>query len=245
MLRTPDLDAISFEMRSTLKGCERCGGSGFFVDSGIDPLWPQHVRCGCRNEFSFRIRLAEGNVPREFWDVEALEFEWNTSARAAVLDADLQRDRADGMGFFFLGTNGTGKTACASLWLARAARSGFTVGYVTAQDYVSSLIRASDDHDFGEWFRTVESADFFVLDELGKEYRQNTTDNYAQSAIDSLLRLRRGSNLPTTVCTNHDNGKDVKDKYGESIYSILSDRYRTILFDDGDYRRQRLSGKGA
>lgn len=236
----PNFDELDQKFLGATRNCPHCKGTGFKVVHGADPLWPAHDKCACADEAMFKYRLAAGNIPPEFRHVDTIEFEWNTKVQEKVEKVDMRHSRSQGLGFLFVGLNGVGKSALAALWLIRAARAGFGIGFITAHDFVTNIIKAQDDAEFGDWFNGLLNSDFLVIDELGKEHRKGITSDYSQAALDSLFRDRRGAGLPTTVCSNHELN-EIRTKYGESIWSLFSDRYQIVLFEDGDFRKNKPS----
>ena len=195
MLQKPDIASFARNMRAKLvHECDTCQGTGFLVED------EKHTRCHCIRRMGQLIRLHDGNVPERYWDVLDWEFEWSTQQRNTVAMASMKEQKLDGTGWLMFGDGGTGKTACACFWLARAAKK-WTVGYVTAQEYVSSIIRSSDDRELGWWVAELERADFMVIDELGREHSKGK-DSFSSVTIDSLVRNRAARQQCTTICTD-------------------------------------------
>jgi len=182
--------------------------------------------------------MRAANVPREFWTVEDLVFERNIPARERVgaYVEDLAGALKVGSGFLMTGRNGVGKTACACVVLATAARAGHSVAYLTSHDFVTSAIPASRDIELEQWRRELLGADFLVLDEIGKEHRAAGSE-YALSELDSLLRWRRGEARPTILITNFD-AREFATTYGDSLWSAIRDRLEILKFRDGDFRSE-------
>jgi hypothetical protein len=78
--------------------------------------------------------------------------------------------------------------------------------------------------------------DVVVLDEIGKEHTGHDSSDVL-ARFDSLLRMRRGAFLPTILVTNLDPG-DLVERYGESVGSLLGDRFRIVQYEPGDYRSE-------
>lgn len=245
MFRPPDVDALAADLwRRHVESCDDCGGTGHLVIETDDPLLSRTRPCECQAEVTLLCTLREANVPREFWTVEGLEFERNTSARARVEEytGDLRTARRDGGGFLMIGENGVGKTACACVILCRAARAGYSVGYMTSHDFVTSAVAATRDVELEMWRRDLVAADFLVLDEVGKEHRKAGSE-FALSELDSLLRWRRGESRPTVICTNFKTAEFAQ-TYGDSLWSILRDRMEILKFQSGDFRTTLKKRRG-
>jgi DNA replication protein DnaC len=215
------------------------------MSDGDDLLMPRTAPCTCQKTVIFLTALRAANVPREFWEIEEVEFEWNQAARARVEEytADLAGALRAGAGFLMTGRNGVGKTSCACVILARAARAGRTVAYMTSHDFITSAIPASRDAELESWRHALGAADFLVLDEVGKEHRAAGSE-YALSELDSLLRWRRGENKPTVICTNFD-AREFATTYGDSLWSAIRDRLEVLKFRDGDFRTELKRRRGS
>lgn len=242
MLRAPDAELLfATERRRLVESCRRCGGTGKIArqnpDDPDDPFRPIE-RCVCLDEVALRCKLAEGNVPEEFWSVERIQFEFNISClkRIQAYCRNLQEARADGHGFVLCGENGAGKTSMATLILLSALRAGFSIGYLTTQEYLSTIIPASHDAELADWFRQVQTADFLVLDELGKESRkEGEGSEFWLASLDSLIR-QRCQNLRPTILISNFPAYQVKKVYGDSFASILASRTEYLTFEPGDFR---------
>ena len=248
LLIVPDVDQLHSEIFDRLVGgCDVCGGTGRIVVEADDPMKSRRKACGCLREVRFRCSLLTGNVPREFWTVENLVFEWNIEAREKVgaYCDEIVTARIEGNGLVLLGENGSGKSACACLALCAAARRGWSVGYITAREFVTSSILVDRDPELKTWRDGLLRADFLVVDEMGKEYRKDGSE-FAQTEMDGLLRWRRGDFRPTVVTSNL-KLKELEDVYGASLWSIISDRMEILQFQPGDFRaelRRRKKKRG-
>lgn len=230
-MRLPDLESLHARwMTDIVHRCELCGGLGVVGT----PEAPR--KCACARAVSRLATVAYGNLPREFWYAEDGTYDGPSASFIERLrNWPLRRARAEGQSALLLGECGVGKTTAAAIVLSRAARRGYTVGYVTAPDFVRTEIPDPREHeDFREWREDLLGADFLVLDELGKEHRKEGSD-YATVLIEMLLRRRRGDLKPTVVVTNMELAT-FKRVYGESIWSILSDRCMKLQFPPGDRR---------
>lgn len=237
MLVAPDFDIIAGQLSERyMHSCPICRGSGFAYKEVEDPAARKRQDCECRKEYNFQIGLRFGNVPSEFWGVESMKIVHNLTNLKIVDEycAHLRKRRSKGVGFIMYGENGAGKTAMGTLILARAIRAGMSVSYVTAHDYLQAGPASWSDPALKEWLQDIVDADFMVLDELGKEYRKQDASRLAD--IDTLLRRRRGDLKPTILITNC-SVSEFREKYGESIVSILSDRNKALVYEPGDYRR--------
>jgi len=234
-------------VRDEIDSCPLCGGHGSTApdqdDIAPDTLEPRLVECQCYRRAVLQVKLIDGNVPLEFRREAPAAFKaFSAGPNASV--AKLLREyarrlaaaRKHGLGLFLYGENGVGKTLCASWLLGRAARAGFEVFYSTADEWLEAQKRAFRDEEFAEWLGQKADADFFVLDELGKEHRREDS-TFAPAQFDRLLRSRASALMPTIVISNLLDSQRVEEVLGSSLTSILSGRrFKFVEFEPGDFR---------
>lgn len=248
MLHPPNVEALAERLQRTLIAvCPHCGGKGFVSPPDDDTLEPWDsfpTPCVCREELARRCALLDGNVPPEFWGVATADLiETRALKKVREYAANLRRDLETGLGLLMVGPNGTGKTASAVLVLIEALRADLSIGFLTARDYVSTAY--TRDETISEWRGRLACAKVLVIDELGKEHRAKDSE-HAISELDDLLRWRRGRMLPTLIATNYD-ADQIRSAYGESIWSILQDRFDWVPFSGagGDFRLKARRTRGA
>lgn len=245
MLKRPDLKRVSDRLhKKYVADCEKCNGTGWRHVPLPGSDWETKMAaCSCKTELVFQYGLVAGNIPREYWQADEFNWEYNLAHLKTIETYcdDLPKARKHGYGFTLVGENGTGKTSMACLTLIRALEAGYSAAYLTAHDYLTSLSRSWGEEDIKEWLLDLTGCDFLVLDELGKEYKSKKDAQMAE--IDSLLRERRQAMRPTFVITNL-SALQLREVYGESVSSILVDKNKTLIYEPGDYRRhKRKHGK--
>jgi len=221
-----------------ISDCDRCGGTGFISHEEWDgdiPV-PKSETCECKATLLFEMGLQDAGLPREFWEAESIIPAFNRKAfdELARYARNLRRVRAHGLGLVLTGRNGSGKSSSSCLPLIAAIRSGSTASFVNFPDLVGGWRRAWRDADLARHLDERLHRDLVVLDEVGKEHI-GTDDTFVSSRFDSLLRLRRGAMLPTIITTNLKIPEMIK-RYGESVGSLLADRYKVISYRPSDFR---------
>ncbi len=133
-----------------------------------------------------------------------------------------------------LGKTGTGKSSIASSMARKVVDRGYSAQFMSAYEFNSLMLRihTSPIIDRAELMDKVMTCDFLVIDDLGTEpILKNVTLEYLLLVLEE--RLIKG--LSTIITTNLDlNG--IHDRYGERIYSRLSDKVHSkilpIIGDD-------------
>ena len=231
-------------LERALSSCKACRGTGNVIVPSDDPLDYQVQPCECKATVQKQAKLIWANIPTEFWRSESEGLEWNTGHYAIVKSYANRLDQArrTGDGLLMVGENGVGKTFSACHIITRALSQGYTAGYLTSHEF-TVYRRSWDDKALLAWLDEMTGADFLVLDEVGKEHRAKGSD-WVAAEFDTLLRRRRGYLLPTIIISNL-TVLQFKERYGESLWSIMKDRMKVLQYAPGDFRGElkRRGGK--
>ena len=154
------------------------------------------------------------------WYLEDLEVEDKIKQYVLGYVEHLDKVYKEGKGIYFFGNNGVGKTTLACMILKECYTYRYTCKRITFMDYVSLYTRAWGDNEVKqeveEEINKIKSREFLCIEEIGKE---NDT-KVAVNVLEDLLRYREDNSLPTIICTNL-SPKAIKERYGNSIYSLL------------------------
>lgn len=151
----------------------------------------------------------------------------------------LQENLDDNRGIFFFGSNGVGKSFLACIILKEVYRHRYSCRRVTFSSYISQYTEAWSvrdkaekdvlEHDFYEKYKGVE---FLVLEEVGKEIDTKVS----APILEDLLRYREEHSLTTIICSNI-TPKELEEKYGASIVSIIKGCMTPIKIVSKDKRQ--------
>lgn len=143
-------------------------------------------------------------------------------------------------GLFMYGSNGVGKTMLSCIILKEAYRHRYTSRRTTFVEYINKYTRVwdaknSDERDLleDELYTYYKSAEFLVLEEVGKEIDSKV----AAPIFEDLLRYREDHGLVTIICTNL-NIKLMTERYGESCISLLRGNTTPVMIECSDKRVQ-------
>lgn len=177
-----------------------------------------------------------GGVTEEFKDYSIKDFS-KLVASAGLVEAydeifdviNVWQDRVikgkDAMSLYFYGANGSGKTFIATHIMESLKK---------IQCFRTTAIKLQQDF-FKEW--KVPKAGLFkgllVIDEFGKEYK--TKAEHSESIMEYILKYRSERKFLTIVISNADINF-IKQRYGETVYSILKGKYIPIGFPEIDFR---------
>ena len=166
--------------------------------------------------------LVNCGVPSRLHDLYLEDLEVEDKIKQYVLRYTEHLDKVykEGKGIYFFGNNGVGKTTLACMILKECYTYRYTCKRITFMDYVSLYTRAWGDsvvkQEVEEEINKIKSREFLCIEEIGKE---NDT-KVAVNVLEDLLRYREDNSLPTIICTNL-SPRVIKERYGNSIYSLM------------------------
>lgn len=143
-------------------------------------------------------------------------------------------------GILLYGSNGVGKSFIASLIVKYAYAFRYTSKRATFMDYINEYTKLwgcknpQEKEELEEYFyRNYKAVEFLCLEEIGKEL----DTKLAITVLEDLLRYREERGLVTIVCTNL-HPKDLKEKYGNSIMSLVKGNCTPIKLVGQDKRKK-------
>jgi len=155
---------------------------------------------------------------------------------SAALGVNLRKGR----GLLLSGKPGIGKSwAVAALtrsYAVTVARPDYE--YVTAPEFFDNFgdyDGAVDAYRDRLWADTYCSVPWLVLNDLGKEYRGGKLEQLQAHRLGRVLRARCEKKLTTHVTTNM-TGAQLKETYGESIFSLMSEMMSFHVISGQDRR---------
>jgi DNA replication protein DnaC len=140
-----------------------------------------------------------------------------------------------GMGMYFLGSYGTGKTMLANLVLKELVKDGLTCWATTFSQTVEMFTAGWSDRADKEYFQQkFINSQVLLLDDVGKELR-GTRLALAETTFDAILRQRVQAGRTTVITTNM-TPADLEDGYGSAILSLIREKSLELVFDGADFR---------
>lgn len=245
MVTEAEMDALFKRwQREYIAKCGECDGSGyvrFLPASERTRELPQTKsrRCSCLKRVMLMMKVAQANIPREFWDLEGKTWQHNQRIQRVVARyTDKLGDALRyGLGFVFCGEAGVGKTTLATRVVVEALRKGHSGFYTTTSEYLRAVRVGFTDPLLAKVETETKAADFVVLDELGKEHYRE--DEFIASELDGIVRMRRGALRPTILVTNY-NPVEFQSKY-PTIATLVTDRMKVLPFQPHDLRAANKS----
>lgn len=143
-------------------------------------------------------------------------------------------------GLFLFGSNGVGKSFCSCLIVKMAYAYRYTSRRCTFMEYITEYtrlwnIKNSDEKEQAEgmFYHKYKAVEFLVLEEIGKEL----DTKLSPTVLEDLLRYREERGLVTIICTNLE-PKDVIERYGNSVGSLIKGNFTPVRIVGSDKRTQ-------
>lgn len=179
--------------------------------------------------------------------------DFNSPERKVVIDyvkeyiKDIHQRFEINEGIFLYGSNGVGKSYIASLITLYAYRFRYTSKRCTFAEYIheyTSLWNIKDSETLEEatglFYHNYKAVEFLVIEEIGKEL----DTKLSPTVLEDLLRYREEKKLVTIICTNL-TPKDVVERYGNSIGSLIQGNFTPIQLVGADNRKRAFKLRGA
>lgn len=213
-------------------------------DNGLK-LGIQIAQCQCKKEIVLKTRLYMYNIPQRFWDKSSKDVKQSKEKFNDVVVKycqNINKVLKNGLGIYFSGDNGTGKTLFMSIIAKNIAyKTNYSVYYVTMPQLIQDIYRTNGFDDKSRSQRLdldnyLLNSDFLFIDELGKENLTPMTRTY----IESVLRHRHDNKLPILIASNLSvsdlsiEGTDTG--FGATIQSIIDGSCELVYTDPGDHR---------
>jgi len=140
-----------------------------------------------------------------------------------------------GLGLLFLGDVGRGKTMCLNLLLKDLISKNYKVFGTTMHNLVQLYTGGWKDDNKREFFENrVQNSDFLVVDDIGKEIQSEL----GWKLLDNLVRERSQRSLSTSLSSNL-SIDEIRSKYGEPFWSLLTESCLLYQFEGPDYRSEK------
>ena len=148
-------------------------------------------------------------------------------------------------GIFLYGSNGVGKTMLSCLILKQAYICRYSARRATFVEYMTKYTsewsaRNTDEREAAEdaLYSQYKAVEFLVLEEVGKEIDSKV----AAPILEDLLRYREDKGFVTIMCSNL-SPKAIKERYGESVYSLMQGNMTPIKIEGSDNRKEYFKRK--
>lgn len=186
--------------------------------------------------------LKRMNIGRRYWPAQMSDFEESEfKSLMRKYAGDLERQFHEGWGLFIYGANGVGKTHASCALLKEIASQGYSTYCILSDALKAAYIDGARFDSDNTIIQRVESVDFLLLEDLGKEYNGNGS-GFAELCFENLLRKRCRELLPTMITTNL-SPIAFKERYKQSAASLAMECMVAVELRGSDRRAQAGASK--
>jgi DNA replication protein DnaC len=215
------------------KACTICKGTG--IHNNQD--------CECAKKFERYVTLLFCGIEQEYWDKTLDDFKGDKLAKGIIIDyiENLKNAYEYGLSLGLSGPHGVGKTLASNLILIAALDTKYKIYNITLAELLKLIKKPFTDDDTESirlYNEKVKNVDFLVVDDLGDEYTPKDFGAFCISEMSLLFRHRRRNCFPTIITTNLTK-KDLEDKYGSSLSSLMKSNFKFITLSGRDYREKQ------
>lgn len=136
-----------------------------------------------------------------------------------------------GNGRIFIGGTGTGKTHLAAAITNVLTSREIPVLFSTLSEHLTKVKNQFETPDDGKYLTTMKTTTMLVIDDLGSEH---DTD-WSKSILYDVVNYRYEHLLPLVITTNLE-ARDIRDIYGDRVYSRLLQMCKVVKMQSNDYR---------
>jgi DNA replication protein DnaC len=141
-----------------------------------------------------------------------------------------------GISVLLAGNNGSGKTLLAVAILKAVLRKGMTGQMTSLGGIIQTYTDGWGDPRKRQIFdERIKNTDFLLIDDVGKEYQAKNSD-LTEIMFDNLIRYRVFRRKPFILTTNTAPA-DLRNRYGNSLMSLLEGKTLKIKVVGEDYRK--------
>lgn len=213
----PDILILKKEI---IGNCKLCRGLGH-----ID-----QVPCSCSQEFISICGLDKAGVLREYWQYSIDEYpleKYREAAKQAVYKYCESFSNWKVCNVLMYGPYRVGKTTLAINMMKEFLRNKnfCSASYTTSYEIVKSMTDNFDEHLDIDYLSDV---DFLIVDEIGKEANNKEQAQLLSSALDMIIRRRRGSR--STILITNFSHQILENTYDDNLSAILKNDFVQLSF---------------
>lgn len=217
--------------RSYQKYCPTCDKTGTYFWRGT-----AH-RCDCEYQLQLHKHYLAAGIGVTYQRLDWDDYVGPTGSLDGVQKYLDKREQflKRGIGMYFSGSFGTGKTMLANLVLKELVKDGLACFATTFSQTVEMFTAGWTDKADKTYFQQkFINSQVLLLDDVGKELR-GTRIALAETTFDAILRQRVQAGRATFITTNMDTF-DLEDGYGAAILSLVKEKSLELPFEGDDFR---------
>lgn len=197
--------------------------------------------CDCMQQLNLHKHYLWSGIGSTYQRLDWLDFDGDDRIVRALGNyvENHKRYVSRGVGLFFSGDFGVGKTMLANLVLKEFVKLNYRCYATTFSGVVEMFTAgwksASEQRYFQDRFIGSEVV---LLDDVGRELRNKS--KLSETTFDDILRRRVQSGRPTFITTNLSLA-ELEEGYGSAVLSLIREKSIVFDFGTGDYRSKANS----
>jgi DNA replication protein DnaC len=209
-----------------LDACKKCNNTGYLENM---------EECECSKKATIEIKMRASNIPSLYMDMSFENFhdqELVELKKVKKYVDKFEEMKKDGIGIYFQGPSGTGKT----LFLCCIIRGVIEKGYFGYYEYMGDIIDNIINLPFDEkeeYKDNISTYSLMAIDEIDKKI--TSEKKVAETIFSDLIRHRLSNNLPTLLSSNCPINK-LESLYDKSLVSTIREKLVPITLVSDDYR---------
>ncbi len=199
------------------------------------------------DEFKVYLEMWRAGIPLKYWEHEPEDIS-DVKIQAAIQKYVSKMDQCidRGIGLYFYGKQGVGKTLAACLILKEAIKKGYEVQFTMLTEILEKYCDAMyDEGKKAEFRRKILEADILVIDDIDKIHISQKS-NFADATYDYLFRTRANSRLPFIVTSNMKPAEFINQEgmaFGNSLGSLFTEHLYEVEVVSRKDRRKDIQKK--
>lgn len=180
------------------------------------------------------LRLA--NIPEDYWDCDFCNYQGPELPRNKSIQylSQLGVMTDKGIGLFYVGSYGPGKTTLAMIVMKYLVRARWDVYCTSLGEIVETIQRSWKNDEEFDLIGKARRTTFLFIDDVGKEHKGQS--GFVERVFDNLIRHRVQHRLPTFLTSNFTKS-ELEAGYGESAISLLEGKLIPLTVNGDDHRR--------
>lgn len=212
------------------KFCPTCHKTGTYIWKG------ELHNCDCSTQLMLHLHYLAAGIGTTYQRLDWPDFQGEDTIVEQVAKYG-QKHRefvSQGVGLFFPGEIGTGKTMVATLTLKEFVKLGYTCYATTFANTIEMFTAGWKSREEQRWFQDkFVGSEVVLLDDVGRELRNKS--RLSETTFDNILRTRVQYGRPTYITTNL-TPEELEEGYGAGVLSLLKENSIYWHFKGGDFR---------
>lgn len=226
-----------------VKTCNVCGGLGSVKeDDGLS------VMCECMKKVMINAYLVSVGVPRKY---VADKWNWDTCVNESFVTecknyaSNFVNNYMDGMGLYFYGSQGRGKSTMESLIAKDVVGlinpdtcKRFSVAFFIFEELVQISLNSTKDRlARTKLDNIIAKTDLLIIDNIGSETGLGNESKHNVRLLEYILRQRDNACLPVIISSNFE-PDELSKHYSDTVQDFITQNCEKIFVSGNNFRKR-------